>query len=105
VPAELAVLPSGELARRLAGALELVVRLRAVVESKDVLLSGQQACHVAELALRDRQIQELTDRVAQLERQVGRDGSNSSRACLLDQGTGSRSQILIAATSTVPRQT
>ena len=64
---------------RLAAALEANARLRAVVGSKDMLLSEQQARHEAELALRDRQIQELADRVAQLERQIGRDSSNSSK--------------------------
>lgn len=86
VPAELAGLPAQELAARLTSALERLAaasqvnaRLRAVVEAKDTLLSEQQARHEAELAVRDRQIQELADRVAQLERQVGRDSSNSSR--------------------------
>jgi transposase len=79
-------LSAEELAARLTSALERLAtaaavnsRLRAVVESNDTLSSEQQARHAGELALRDRQIQELTDRVAQLERQVGRDSSNSSK--------------------------
>ena len=64
---------------RLAAALEVNSRLRAVVESKDTLLTERQARHEAELASRDRQIQELADRVTRLERQIGRDSSNSSK--------------------------
>jgi transposase len=86
VPAELVGLSAQELTARLTSALERLAaawevnaRLRAVVGSKDTLLSEQQARHEAELAVRDRQIQELADRVAQLERQAGRDSSNSSK--------------------------
>jgi transposase len=82
----LAGLPVQELAARLTSVLERLAtasevnaRLRAVVVSKDTLLSQLQARHEAELALRDRQIRELADRIAQLERQAGRDSSNSSK--------------------------
>jgi len=78
-PAEFAELTRDELATRLAAALQANARLRAVVESQARLLEQQNAGHVAELRARDRQITELADRVAQLERKDGRDSSNSSK--------------------------
>ena len=79
VPADFARLPVEELATRLVAALELVGRLRAVVESKDALMVQTEARHVWELAERDRRIDGLADRIAQLERKAGRDSSNSSK--------------------------
>ena len=51
---------------------EINARLREVIES-------QAQVHAAELAVRDRQIADLAERVSQLERRVGRDSSNSSK--------------------------
>ena len=79
VPAEFAGLPAQELAARLAAALEVNARLRALVESKDLLVSQAEARHAWELAERDRRIDELTDRLAQSQRKASRDSSNSSK--------------------------
>ena len=78
-PAEFAGLTREELATRLAAALQANARLRAVLESSHDLMAEQEARHAAELHARDQEIRELADRVAQLERQVGRDSSNSSK--------------------------
>jgi transposase len=61
-----------ELRAALAHEREINARLREVMAS-------QAQVHAVELAVRDRQIADLADRVSQLERRVGRDSSTSSR--------------------------
>jgi transposase len=68
-------LPAGELAARLVAGQRLITRLRDVVAAKDEMLAARD--HQIEAL--GRKITALADRVEQLERQAGRDSSNSSR--------------------------
>ena len=68
-------LPAGELAARVVAGQRLIARLRDVVAAKDEMLAVRD--HQIEAL--GRKITALADRVEQLERQVGRDSSNSSR--------------------------
>src|SRR6266705_1366093 len=74
-PRELAALSVEELRAAL-------LRQRAVNAELRGVISAQAELHEAELAARDAllaQVAALTDRIAQLERQAGRDSSNSSK--------------------------